>query len=563
VTVEDVLRRARVLAGLRRYDDADPLLARVLGQEPDNEEALALLSRGLVGRGRYGEAEAPVRQLLRAHPDSVRGLVMAARLIASLLGRPRDALPFARRAVEVDPGNAISLVVLAEVLNKLTHGSAEALAVAEQAVCVDPDYALAHKCAGKICLDVGRYAEAERWMLQSLRIEPGDPYTMLLLGLARAGLGRLGESREQVMAALQLKPTPGNIDQVIEHVEYRGIPGHLAEVYRLALAARGRPDLSHPGAAGNDPELIAAQGALARRMYTRRADPAGLRRATELADAVLAADPGNQDARYVRARMLNDTGQFQQARSLAEQLLAEGFSRASSALVPALSGLGDHEEALAVSRSELAANPDDPMSLLNEAESLRELKRYDEALRSARRAAELSPFAPGVQLGLGLATRDAGDLALAERILRAAAAQGPAKGQAAAELAVLLAQAGRWPEAEALMNTLTADGPDADQLAGPCLRLFSECAVRAANLIGDIRPAGPTPEFLGSMGHWLDLMLRMARLAAIGRPADTAKALRKLPALLAALEKVPAPPDSEFARVLREFGALQQSWRPT
>jgi len=452
--VEDVLKRARVLAGLSRYDDADPLLVRVLAEEPDNEEALALLSRGLVGRGRFGEAEAPVRQLLRAHPNSIRGLVMAARLISSLLGRPREALPFARRAVEIGPGNPICLVVLAEVLNKLTRGSAEALALAEQAVMIDPDYALAHKLAGKICLDVERYVEAERWVLQSLRVKPDDPYAMLLLGLARAGLGQLDESREQVMAAIRLKPSPGNVDQVIEHVEYKGIPGHLTDVYRLALAARGLPDLSHPGAAGNDPELIAAQGALARRMYTRQADSDGHRRAAELADIVLNVDPGNQDARYVRSRMLNDACQYQQARSIAEQLLSEGYSRAILTLVPALDALGEHEAALTITRSALADNPDDPIALQEESRSLRELKRYDEALRSAQRAAELSPFAPGVQLELGRAGRDAGDLELAERALRRAAAGGPDESQATAELALLLARTGRWPEAQTVMNRL-------------------------------------------------------------------------------------------------------------
>jgi tetratricopeptide (TPR) repeat protein len=455
VTVEDVLRRARALAGLSRYDDADPLLARVLAEEPDNEEALALLARGLVGRGRFGEAEAPVRQLLRTHPDSIRGLVMAARLISSLLGRPREALPFARHAVELDPGNPICLVVLAEVLNKLTRGSAEALALAEQAVVINPDYALAHHLAGKICLDVERYADAERWILRSLRVRPDDPYAMLLLGLARAGLGQLDQSREQVMAAIRLKPSPGNIDQVIEHVEYKGIPGHLADVYRLALDARGLPDLSHPGAAGNDPELVAAQGALARRMYTRQADSDGHRRAADLADAVLAADPGNQDARYVRSRVFNDAGQYHQARSIAEQLLSEGYTRATLTLVPALEALGDHEAALALTRSELARNPDDPIALQEESRLLRQLKRPDQALPSAQRAAELSPSAPGVQLELGRAAKEAGDLALAERALARAAEGGPDESEAVVELALLLVRARRWPEAEAVMNRVT------------------------------------------------------------------------------------------------------------
>lgn len=562
MAAEDLLERARVLADLGRYDDADPLLAQALAESPDNEDGLALHVRGLVGRKRFGEAEAAARQLVRTHPDSLRALLFMARL-PGLLGRPRDGLAFARQAVALYPGNVLSLVALADVLSQVTEGSAEALALVTQAIAIDPEHAPACKLAGKISLDTGQYADAERWLLQALRVNPADPSTMLLLGLAQAGLGRAGESRDQVLAALRLKPQPGNIDQVISHVESRGIPGHLAEVYRMALTARGLPDLSQPGAAGTNPELIAAQGTLAWRMYSRDAGRAGHRRAGELADAVLSVDPGNADARYVRSRVLANAGQYQQARPIAEQLLADGYPRAPMALVPILQGLGDYEGALALIRKALADNPDDPRYLRAQAHSLRRLKRHSDALASGLRAAELSPSAPEVQLELGLAAKEAGDLALAERALRAAAAQAPDEGYPAGELALLLAQTGRWPEAQTLMGKLTTDLPDADRLARPCLGLLSQCSGRVAALTGESGSAAPGPEILREMAHWMDLMLTMARLAAIGDPAVTAGALRKLPAMVAALRTVPAPPDSEFARAVAGFDELTHAWRLT
>ena len=57
MAVEDVLARARMLADLDRYDEADPLLAQALAQEPDNEDGLSLFSRGLVARRSFAEAE--------------------------------------------------------------------------------------------------------------------------------------------------------------------------------------------------------------------------------------------------------------------------------------------------------------------------------------------------------------------------------------------------------------------------------------------------------------------------------------------------------------------------
>ena len=43
---------------------------------------------------------------------------------------------------------------------------------------------------------------------------PEDPWTVVQLGLAHAGLGRFDESREQVTAALRLRATPDMIGQV-------------------------------------------------------------------------------------------------------------------------------------------------------------------------------------------------------------------------------------------------------------------------------------------------------------------------------------------------------------
>jgi tetratricopeptide (TPR) repeat protein len=555
VAVEDVLQRARILADLGRLDDADRLVAQALAEDPDNEDGLALYVRDFVARRRYHDAEAAARRLLNAHPDSIRGLLHMAR-IPGLLGRPRDGIPFARRAAELDPANVACMVTLADVLKQVTHGSAEALALAKRATAVDPNYAAAHHMVGEIHLDLGQYAEAERWTLQALSIDPADAWAMIQLGLARAGLGRFDESRDEVMAALRTDPRATIIRHVIAHVEARAVPGHLAEVYRMALAARGLPDLSYPGAAGSDPELIAAQGRLVSRMYSRDADRAGLRRAEELAGAVLAADPGNADARYVRSRALTDAGEYEQARSIAEQLLAGGYRRANEALVVALSGLTEFDAALAIVQRELADNPDSPMHLRVQASLLTRLKRNNEALRSAQRAAELSPSAPEVQLELGIAARSCGDLGLAEQALRAAVQAAPDEGYPAAELALLLAQSGRWPEAETLIGTLTEDLPDVSRLARPCLGLCSACSRHIAAIATDLDTANPDAELLREMTRWLRLILKTATLAFVAEPAPAAKALRWLPGIVAALRSVPAPADSGFAHVIQGFEEL-------
>lgn len=56
-------------------------------------------------------------------------------------------------------------------------------------------------------------------------------------------------------------------------------------------------------------------------------------------------------------------------------------------------------------------------------------------------------------------------------------------------------------------------------------------------------------------------MLRMAKLAAIGERAVTMKALRRLPAMVAALRTVSAPHDSDSARAIRDLDEFVHAWR--
>ena len=329
----------------------------------------------------------------------------------------------------------------------------------------------------------------------------------------------------------------------------------------MMLAARGLPDLSRPGAAGDDPELVAAQGRLVYRMYSIDADAEGRRRAGTLAEAVLAADPGDQNARYVWSRTLSDAERYAEALPLAEELLAEGYPHADDALLMAHSGLGDHAAALVAIRRALAERPDLPLYLRAEAHCLRCLERYDEALEVALRAAELSPTAPQVQLQLGLAAKGAGDLVLAEEALRTAMKHTPDEGEPVAELALMLTENDRWPEAEVLMATLTPDLPDVRRTLKACSHLISACLRGAVPAMAALDDDDPQPDLLDEGAHWLELAFGMYAVAARGYSKGAAEFSGMLDDLLAALHTVRAPEDSNWARIVLRFDALMETWR--
>jgi tetratricopeptide (TPR) repeat protein len=580
VAVADALAGARALVAVGRHDEAGRLLALVLAEDPENETGLLLLAQGFYARRLYQQAAETVGRLLRAHPDSRGGLTTMAWVQVGLR-RARVGLPFASRAVELHPDSADCLRTLAAVLRAIDRGSAQALALAERAIALDPEDVIALRVICDVYLDRGEYAEAERWALRALSITPSAPGLILQLGLTRAGLNRFDESHDQVAAALRADPRADAIDQVISHVEFQGVPAHLDDIYRLALAARGRPDLRRPGAAGGDPELLAAQGLLARRLHTNRATQG---QAVELADAVLAADPANQDARCIRAMTLGQTGQRAQREEavwIAEQLAAEGYLdglpvlRATRlGLVAFLLAQHDHVAALTVIR-EATADTRDPTSLatflFDEADCLVKLGRCAEALPVAARVVELLPSARRLRQGypppdlaqvtLGQAAWGAGDLELAERALRAGVAAGPGKGYPAVWLARLLAETGRWQQAQELLGELRADLPDRDLTAGACEELVAAVLARAG---GAARRGRPGPDLVAELSRWMDLLRRPYELlAAAPRTPATTQALARLSALVATFrKKFRAPADSDYGRNLAGLKALVEPRLP-
>ncbi|MBO0805135.1 MAG: tetratricopeptide repeat protein [Nocardiopsaceae bacterium] len=562
MTESNELRQAELLADMGRHDEADRLFAGVLAREPDNEDALFGFARGLALRKRHDEATDVLERLLSVDPGHVDGLIQMSVSLCRL-DRPREAVAVARRAVGLRPDSPACLVTLAEALREVTLASAEALTLAERAIELDPDNARAFEAVGKIHFDAERYSEAERAQREALRIEPGNWYAVMHLALAMAAMGRFGESREMVRTALRVNATPDGIDTALRRIEILGIPDQFAELYQMALTARGLPDLTRPGAAGADPELLAYQGRLAYRM-TMAHGPGVLRRAGEIADAVLAADPGNPDARCVRVLALCDAGRDSEALPIANKLLAEGHKPARKAAMLARAGTHDIAGALEVCRMTLAENPDDLEYLRVQTNCLRALRKHDEALASARHLARLAPHGPDVQLGLGVAAKEAGEAALAEQALRAAMADQPRNVEPGVRLTMLLAEAGRCEEAEAVIASIPPDIPGADEVAEGCLVVAGVAITEAAPLLGKLhrrRRKAPADDVIANCEYWLGMALRNWTMA-IDRGAGriAARTDKELPKLVSQLRKLTVPPEAELATIVKGFGALLEDW---
>ena len=183
-TVSDALNLAEVLSELSRFDEAELLLRRALGMDPNSVQVKASLAWALCALERQNEAIAVARDALTTEPRSLE---------------PRFVLAWA----------------LAE-MGQL----AEALAEAERTVDIASDQPEVHGSLGGIRLKAGDGAGALRAFDRALELEsadvslsedrvPGCAWARIMTGRAAAlsVLARHSEALELFEAALGVDPT--------------------------------------------------------------------------------------------------------------------------------------------------------------------------------------------------------------------------------------------------------------------------------------------------------------------------------------------------------------------
>lgn len=168
----ELLRRARAMKDLRRFDDAIPLLHQVLAQDPQNYDALCLLGFCLWNLDRNKEALGFARQALAANPSGDWGHRLHAGILMRL-GKKKQALAAAREAMRITPYTIESQSLLVEVLVD-NRKYKEAKELAERMREQNPDVGDSHHVLGMVALGKHRWKEAEAHFRKALELEPGN-----------------------------------------------------------------------------------------------------------------------------------------------------------------------------------------------------------------------------------------------------------------------------------------------------------------------------------------------------------------------------------------------------
>ena len=207
---EDWRNLARVLAGRRKFPEAETALRRATDLDPESARYRFELGTVLAKLpARRDEAESACRKATELDPGCGTFWAEHGNVLAEMPGRFDEAEVSIRRAIELDPKSARAWNNLGYLLAKTAERRDEAEAALRKAIEIDPNYsALPWIQLGGLLLETpDRRDEGEAALGKALEIEPRSPDTWGSVGLFLAC--RAGKAREAEVAfrkSLELEP---------------------------------------------------------------------------------------------------------------------------------------------------------------------------------------------------------------------------------------------------------------------------------------------------------------------------------------------------------------------
>lgn len=352
-----LLAAAALAVREHRIAEAEALYRRVLGEDPDNAEALRGLGAIEFQLGRYEAAEVKTRRLLTLRPGDP-AVHLGLGMVLQRQGRLDEATTAYRCALAINPSHMRALLALGEA-HRLQDRFADAEAVARQALTIDPSSSDACNLLGAALQARGETQEAVRWFEQAIVNRSDDARAYYNLGVAFQALERSDDALRAYQRAVQLDP------KLMEAHNNLGL--------MLVDADQAAPAVHH------------------------------LRAAVELAPGYALAHNNLGRALYAAGRVAEALDCFEHALRI-DPSYVEALANAGAAL----RSLGQPEAGLAHLDRALALQPDFAAGHGNRSMVLRDLGRLDEAADSAVRAIASYPDEAEYHMALALIHNDRG-----------------------------------------------------------------------------------------------------------------------------------------------------------
>ncbi|MGE3819162.1 MAG: tetratricopeptide repeat protein, partial [Isosphaeraceae bacterium] len=391
--VEAARRRARAVDGDESPPGTVVLLAKVLADRGDSDEATGLL-----------------RRAARRRPDDFwlnAELALDCQRSSARPPRHEEAARHWTACVALRPASPAARLNLGTALHHLGLLD-EAVAEHRRALTLRPDLVKAHHALGGDFVKLGRHEEAVTHLRKAVDLSPEHAHAWYTLGVASQAAGRLEEA---------------------------------ASAYRRSAAL--------------DPGFPKARRGLITTLLEADPNPVALDEALRIANDLVAGRPDDDDAHDVLGAVLQRLGRLSEAVESFARAVAlrpeNGTYRHHSSV--ALRQVGRLDEARAEAERAVTLSPNDVETRRHLGNLLLEAGRREDAAAQFRAGLEGEPGRADLHYSLGTALLAAGRSEEAIPSLRQAAALRPGQAEAHCNLGLALMRTGRYAEALATLTT--------------------------------------------------------------------------------------------------------------
>ncbi|ARU41860.1 hypothetical protein CCB80_12205 [Armatimonadetes bacterium Uphvl-Ar1] len=187
-----------------RLHMAEPIYEKVLATDPENPDALFLLSTVRLGHKEYEEAVSLLQRLTSAHPEYAEAWSNLGSALTGA-GKPEEAMDAFHRALDLNPSLSDTHYHLAQLYASLKEWM-NAAQYFRKAVGFDPSHAQAYTELAKCHYKLGEFEEAMSACHSALMINKNYVPAYNVLGKSLAALGQISHAEETFRTAIRLDP---------------------------------------------------------------------------------------------------------------------------------------------------------------------------------------------------------------------------------------------------------------------------------------------------------------------------------------------------------------------
>jgi tetratricopeptide (TPR) repeat protein len=223
------LARGRLLFQQGRHDLAEAEFRHALAEDPNNDNAHALLALCLAIKESFDEAQRESAEAIRLAPDEPFNHYVMSQVLTDR-NMPAQAEAAARQAIALDPYNADYWAALAFTRFNQRDWN-DTLNAAEQGLQSDPEHVECNNLRAMALTKLGRRDEAGQTLHAALARQPEDAYSHANMGWTLLHEGDPTKAMEHFREALRLDPDMDWARQgIVEALKARNI------LYRAMLA---------------------------------------------------------------------------------------------------------------------------------------------------------------------------------------------------------------------------------------------------------------------------------------------------------------------------------------